>query len=67
MKKTKPQKEKHRVRRRIEKGEKTERKSLMGSEWMADYPSSADWRDFLFTSTLGLQGFAHTHYFSHKH
>lgn len=39
----------------------------MGMEQIADYPSSVLWRASLFTTTLGLHGFAHLHPSSHAH
>lgn len=39
----------------------------MGMERMADYPGSVLWRASLFTTTLGLHGFAHLHPSTHVH
>lgn len=42
-----------------------EKEPFMGMERTADYPSSVLWRASLFTTTLGLHGFAHLHLSSH--
>lgn len=46
----------------MQKGERDGQKEpFMGMERIADYPGSVLWRASLFTTTLGLHGFAHLH------